>query len=432
MSDYNSELPIRSQLPGQVLPDDIIIKIGDGTNPTTQLSSVDTHGSLQSRIADASGNVISSQLLSTNYWLQVVEPSNGPTAPGTAATFSTQVGGVFNSGGITLTTGQQSSVQLTSTGALIVSATLPYDENYGTVGANTLRTASQIGNATGAADFNYGTVGAQTLRVASQIGNSTGAADYGAGSTDAQTLRVSANQGVAAATSAAWPIKVTDGTNVAGISPASTAATATQPGLVVALSPNSPLPTGTNSIGTVNASNFPTTVDTNYGAVGSSTIRVASQIGNSTGAADYGNGATDGQTLRVAANLAVGGANVTVANPVPVTITSASSGTPIQYYATSVALAAGASATITYTVPASHTFSLEQVWASASGKIKAVFQNGANTFYVGFNSTANPNIVYTVTAPPTIAAAGTVNIVITNDDKSAMDVYAGVDGNQIS
>jgi hypothetical protein len=39
------------------------------------------------------------------------------------------------------------------------------DKNYGVVGANTLRTAAQIGNALGAADFNAGVAGAQTLRV---------------------------------------------------------------------------------------------------------------------------------------------------------------------------------------------------------------------------------------------------------------------------
>lgn len=38
------------------------------------------------------------------------------------------------------------------------------DQNYGTVGANTLRTAAQVGNATGAADFGSGVPGAQTLR----------------------------------------------------------------------------------------------------------------------------------------------------------------------------------------------------------------------------------------------------------------------------
>jgi len=43
---------------------------------------------------------------------------------------------------------------------------LSEDHNYGAVGANTLRTAAQIGNATGAADFGSGVTTAQTLRVA--------------------------------------------------------------------------------------------------------------------------------------------------------------------------------------------------------------------------------------------------------------------------
>lgn len=47
------------------------------------------------------------------------------------------------------------------------------------------------------------------------------------------------------------------------------------------------------------ASNFPTTVDTNYGVVGASTIRTASQIGNATGAALFGAGTTTAQVLRV-------------------------------------------------------------------------------------------------------------------------------------
>lgn len=45
--------------------------------------------------------------------------------------------------------------------------------------------------------------------------------------------------------------------------------------------------------------NFPTTVDTNYGAVGASTLRVASQIGNATGSAAFNAGTTTAQTLRV-------------------------------------------------------------------------------------------------------------------------------------
>jgi hypothetical protein len=98
--------------------------------------------------------------------LLVKDASDGPVTPGTVASFSQLAGGQYNSSAPTLTTGQQAAFQLTSSGALIVSATLPYDTNYGTVGATTLRVASQIGNATGAASFGAGATGAQTLRVA--------------------------------------------------------------------------------------------------------------------------------------------------------------------------------------------------------------------------------------------------------------------------
>ncbi len=494
MADFSSALPIRSELVGQVVYQDIITKLGDATNPTTQQAAVDTFGSQFSVIRDTAGNAIGDQLLSTTYWLQVVEPSNGSAAAGTAASFSTLVGGIYNSSPITLTTGQQASLQLNSSGYLLVAsspASLGYDTNYGTVGATTLRTAAEIGNATGAASFNYGAVGAQTLRVASQIGNATGAADFGAGATDAQTLRVSANQGTAAALAGAWPMEITDGTNgPAAVKAASTAALATDPALVVALSPNSPLPAGTNLIGSVNQGTSPwitkdvadgsvsggtagtfsqlaggvynstpitlTTgqqaslqlnssgfleiaatpaslgYDTNWGTVGATTLRAAAEIGNATGAADFNNGATGAQTLRVAANLAVAGANVTTANPVPVTVVSSTPGTNVQDYHTSASLAAGASVTFTYTVPATHTFSFERAWASASGKIKAVVQNNGSTIFVGFNSTANPNIDITITAPPLIAAGNTATMTITNLDLVAFDVYATMEGNQPS
>lgn len=52
--------------------------------------------------------------------------------------------------------------------------------------------------------------------------------------------------------------------------------------------------------------------DHNYGAVGASTLRTAAQIGNATGAADFGSGATTAQTLRVA--LASDTGDVALAN----------------------------------------------------------------------------------------------------------------------
>lgn len=51
---------------------------------------------------------------------------------------------------------------------------------------------------------------------------------------------VTANQGTAAATASAWPIKVTDGIDTAAVAPASTAPLATDPSLVVQISPNQP------------------------------------------------------------------------------------------------------------------------------------------------------------------------------------------------
>ena len=49
--------------------------------------------------------------------------------------------------------------------------------------------------------------------------------------------------------------KITDGTNVVGVAAASTAASAAQPAEVVALSPNTPLPAGSNTLGTVAVQN---------------------------------------------------------------------------------------------------------------------------------------------------------------------------------
>jgi hypothetical protein len=672
------------------------------------MATVDTHGSQQNVLRDISGNAIGDQLISASYWLQVVMPSQGPAAPGTASSYSLLAGGIYNSGEETLTNGQQSALQLNSSGYLLValaSTSLGYDTNYGTVGSSTLRTASQIGNATGAADF-------------------------GAGATDAQTLRVVANQGAANTVANAWPIEVTNGTSTAFVTPASTAAVAANPALVVALSPNSPLPAGTNLLGSINQgtspwitkdqsdgpvtpgtvasfsqlaggqyNSTPPTLTTgqqaalqvdsagrllvdanvvfpydenygtvgattlrvacqignatgaanfNYGTVGAQTLRTASQIGNATGAADFGAGATDAQTLRVASNLYDGSGNaisstggalnvsatqsgtwtvqqgsapwsftgnltnnnaapaannigalvalaegtlsasrytsgdqvllvtdlagntnvdlqyykgaavsttnpiattisdgtnvitaaisaygtaptgtevmgvnayitniptvnqgtspwivkdlsdgsvnggtagtfsslaggvynstpltlttgqqsslqldvngyldvdlktpipagtnligavnldlgsspVSSTNPVPVSIVSTTPGTAVQDYHTSVALAAGASVTFTYTVAASHTFNFERVWASSSVRIKVVVQNNGSTIFVGFNSSANPNVDITITAPPLIAAAATATVTITNIDLVASDVYATLEGNQ--
>src|SRR5271170_6874789 len=101
MADFSSALPIRSELVGQVVYQDIITKLGDATNPATQQAEVDTFGNQFSVIRDVAGNAIGDQLLSASYWFQVVTPATGPVAPGTAASYSMLAGGVYNSGGVT-------------------------------------------------------------------------------------------------------------------------------------------------------------------------------------------------------------------------------------------------------------------------------------------------------------------------------------------
>ena len=382
MADFNSALPIRSELTGQAVYEDIIIKIGDATNPTTQQAAVDTFGSLFSVLKDIAGNAIGDQSLSASHWLQTVEPSNGPTAPGTAASFSSLIGGQYNVTLPTLTDTQQAAIQVDSSGRLWSNVTnLPttVDTNYGLVGASTIRTAAEIGNSTGAADFNFGAASAQTLRTASLLGNATGPIDFNFGAASAQTVRTASEIG--------------------------------------------------NSTG---AANF------NYGTVGAQTLRTASQIGNATGAADFNNGATGAQTLRVAANLAVGGANVSNTNPVPVVITSAPVGTAVNNYNTDPSVAAGASSNHIYTITALKTFQGKKIWATASGALRIEVQvspDGStySTLWVGFNSTATPNITIDLDELVFLESGtgATVQVIRTNEDKKTMSVYSTISGTEV-
>lgn len=228
MADFNSSIPMRTQANG-----DVVVFLADGT-VNTQLLSIDASGRVTIKLTDGTGNSVTSQVSGaqraldvginvagvqvdprsvraltaadvvtvqqgTNPWV-AKDQSDGPVTPGAVASFSSLIGGQFNTVLPTLTTGQQAAIQVDASGRILTITSSADDHNYGVVGAGTLRSAAQIGNATGAADYNYGTVGAQTLRIASQLGNTIGAADFNAGATGTQTLRVTANQGTANAT----------------------------------------------------------------------------------------------------------------------------------------------------------------------------------------------------------------------------------------
>lgn len=481
MSDFNSSLPVRTENNG-----DVAAKIVDGAIPSQALA-VDAAGKITVKLDDGAGNDITSQANGAQQALDVginvagvqIDPrqvraltnadvvtaeqgtspwvtqdnSDGSVAPGAAAAVASLGAAQYNATPPTLADTQQAALQASASGRLLVDAdvTLSEDHNYGAVGASTLRTAAQIGNATGAADFN-------------------------AGATGAQTLRVESNQGAPAAVADAWPTLITDGTNTAAVSAGgelSVLATA-QPGVDIgdvtvnngagAAAVN--IQDGGNSItvdGTVAVSNLPATVDTDYGVVGASTIRTASQIGNASGAADFNvgaigaqtlrvaaevanasgladfdNGATGAQTLRVAANLAVAGADVSSSNPVPVVVTDATPGTPINDFKHAVAVAGGASDNHDYTVTAAKTLYLNQIEASASGKLKIEVQvetgvaSGVfNSRWVQFNSTATPNAMIHIDNPIAVAAGVRVRVIVTNRDNQSEDVYSTISGYEL-
>lgn len=222
---------------------------------------------------------------------------------------------------------------------------LTYDTDYGVVGPNTLRTASQIGSATGAADFGGGNSTGQTLRSIISSDSTISAenfpltVDVGMGNTTGSTIRVvQANDSTISAENFPTLVDVGPGNSTGSTirtMPASDATISAEnfPTLVdvgsgvstsstirVIQSADSTISaenfpttvdtgTGVSTASTIrtmpasdaslSAENFPTTVDTNYGTVGANTLRSAAQIGNATGAAAFGTGTSNAQTLRV-------------------------------------------------------------------------------------------------------------------------------------
>ena len=236
------------------------------------------------------------------------------------------------------------------------------DKNYGVVGANTIRTAAQIGNATGAAEFGSGSDSAQTLRVTTSTRSETattplavrltdGAAFY-AGSTEITALAISGKlpatlgqklmtaslavtiasdqSALAVSQSGTWNITNITGTvslptgaateatslAISGKLPATLGQKAMVNSLAVTLS-NDQSAIPASQSGTWNINNISGTISLPTGAatettlsalnnkvandygVSTAAIRTSAQIGNASGVADFNTGATSAQTLRV-------------------------------------------------------------------------------------------------------------------------------------
>jgi 6,7-dimethyl-8-ribityllumazine synthase len=429
MSDIDSAGPIRTQLPSQVNYYDVITKLGDATNPATQQAAVDTHGSQQTLIADATGAVVTSQAngsqraldvginvagvqidprsiraltaadvvtvqQGTNPWI-TSDVAGGSATGGTAGSKSLLAGLIYNTAAPALTNGQQVGLQGDIAGNLkvnIAAGSLDVgiaDKTTFTYGTSVFQpvggvfqdtsptlTAGQSGaarlTANRAVHTNLRT--SAGVEITAQTNGSQEALDVGINvlgvQIDPRQIRaltsadvVTAAQGSANTASNAWPIKVTDGTNVAAVKPASTAALATDPALVVAISPNS--------------------------------------------------------------------------TPIPVTISALVPGTAIDAYNTASAIAAGATSNHDYTVTAGKTLTLTQIEASSSGKMKIEVQietgvaTGVfNSRFVQFNSTNTPNMSIHISPTLQIAAGVRVRVIRTNRDLLAQDLYSTIGGQE--
>jgi hypothetical protein len=138
--------------------------------------------------------------------------------------------------------------------------------------------------------------------------------------------------------------------------------------------------------------------------------------------------------LRDAAGLLVG----TATNPLSVAISADIVGTEVGAYNTAAAIAAAATSNHVYTVTAGKTLLLKQIEATASGKAKIEVQVETGvatgvytTKFVQFNSTANPNMSIHLESPISVAAGVRVQIIRTNKDQQAQDLYSTLLGQEV-
>lgn len=124
-------------------------------------------------------------------------------------------------------------------------------------------------------------------------------------------------------------------------------------------------------------------------------------------------------------------------NPLAVFI-SDNPGQEIQDFDQAVSVAKDGTANHDYTVAATTELRRLNVEASASGKAKFELQIedgvAAGTFStigVKFNSTANPNVRFELTAPKPVATGVIIRLIKTNLDNGAQDIYSTINGVEV-
>lgn len=123
------------------------------------------------------------------------------------------------------------------------------------------------------------------------------------------------------------------------------------------------------------------------------------------------------------------GTDLMAVNPdgsINVKITDTAPGTEVNDYDTTASVASGATDTHTYT--STGNFYLQQIEASASGKIKIEVQVNAVTKFVQFSSTASPNLSVILEQPILATTGQTVTVIRKNLDLLPQDVYSTISG----
>lgn len=425
MADPNLSLPVRTENPG-----DVIVKLADSITPTQQLA-IDAAGKVGVKLSDAAGNGITSETQTAKQVLDVgicvggaqIDPRQVRAL--TAATDTVVAnqglkGAIGNAWPVQPTDGTNSQAYLAS-GEAKVSVTQPLPAGTNTIGKvaqdNTVQWLVQDlsdGSASGGTAAALSSLAGGIFNTALPTLTNGQQASLQLDASGRLIIRpltsadiVTSAQGAPNTAANAWPMKITDGTNTAAVKAASTAAAATDPSLVVALSPNSPLPAGTNAIGTVKA-----------------------QLQDNAGAA-----VTLGQKA-MAASLPV--VIASDQSPIPVSISLDNPGVEVNDYNTGSAIAAAATSNHDYTVSSGKTLLLSQIEGTGSGKMKIEVQietaAASGTFvtkFVKFNSVADTNISITLKAPISVVTGARVRLIRTNRDNQAQDLYSTISGNEV-
>jgi hypothetical protein len=251
---------------------------------------------------------------------------------------------------------------------------------------------------------------------------------------------VTANQGTAAALSGAWPVEITDGTNILGsaahpvrIDPtgtttqpvSGTVAVSSVSGTVAVTQSTSPWVDNITQIGgsaialgqTTMSASLPVAIASNQSNLPNNIVQIS--------------GASPSASNSLPIQISTGAAFVSASNPLPVTIDPAAAGTPKNYYTDSAAVAVGSSATQSTTAAGVTGFYLQSVILSGSGKFKAVIQIGGTSYAAVFNSTATPTVQINFPNNTLVATGTTVAAIMTNNDLAAQDLYSTFIGFQV-